>query len=363
MVNWGFKQDDDLILAIERGDIDPHNLDGNYLFGKTVQLFPGYEGDGSAKQRANVIARLRKKLRNYLFDGTISGRRKRRAVGELFTLCLFSTGSPRSYFLSSPLAHVSEFVSDDGDDEDDKDKDDDNNNDDSKESGMDVDMHAKKAVSAKKPSASKPDPTAAITSTLGTVSLQSQPKCVRYNLSIDFPVLVSPTGYFRDGQRRICVDFLGIGMHFENNYKVETSGKTLKLFMRIPRRFVDPSRVDAELAHITHDRDTIVSSQRETASMVYQQYGDDGNIWSSPQVVALPFEVETVSFFKPIWSDGCEDLYSQLNRESENNGGTFPNNAVHQLFLILRVILVSSDKARQGSNKMADQFNISPTRR
>ncbi len=75
--------------------------------------------------------------------------------------------------MSSPLAHVSEFVSDDGDDEDGEDDEDDNNDDnDSKESGMDVDMHAKKAITAKKPSASKPDPTAAITSTLGTVSLQ-----------------------------------------------------------------------------------------------------------------------------------------------------------------------------------------------
>ncbi len=222
---------------------------------------------------------------------------------------------------------------------------------------------AKKAVSAKKHSAGKPDPTSAITSTLAAVSLQSQPKCVRFNLSIGFPVLMSPTGYFRDSQRRICVDFLATSMHFENNYKVETSCKTLKLFMRIPRRFVDPSRLDTELAIVLNDRDTIVSAQRETASMVYRQYGDDANIWSSPQLVALPFEVENVLFFKPIWSDGCEDLYSKLNRESETKGGTFPNNAVHQVFLILRVILVSCDKASIGSNKMADQFNISPTRR
>ena len=153
-------------------------------------------------------------------------------------------------------------------------------------------------------------------------------------------------------------------MHFENNYKVETSGKTLKLFMRIPQRFVDPSRLDTELAIVLNDRDTIVSAQRETASMVYHQYGDDANIWSSPQLVALPFEVENVLFFKPIWSDGCEDLYSQLNAKSKTNGGTFPNNAVHQqLFLFLCVILISSDKASVGSNKMADQFNISPTRR
>ena len=220
----------------------------------------------------------------------------------------------------------------------------------------------KKAVSTQKNAAGKPDPTSTIISTLAGVSLQSQPKCVWYNLSIEFPVLVSPTGFFRDGQKRICVDFLAIGMHFENNYKVETSGKTLKLFMRIPRRFVDPSRLDTELAIVLNDRDTIVSAQRETASMVYRQYGDDANIWSSPQLVALPFEVENVLFFKPIWSDGCEDLYSQLNAKSETNGGTFPNNAVHQLFLFLRVILISSDKASVGSNKMADQFNISPTR-
>jgi len=122
-------------------------------------------------------------------------------------------------------------------------------------------------------------------------------------------------------------------------------------------------RFIAELAHIVNDRDTIVSAQRETASMVYRKYGEDANIWSSPQLVALPFAVENILFFKPIWSDGCEDLYSKLNRESETNGGTFPNNAVHQLFLILRVILVSCDKASIGSNKMADQFNISPTRR
>jgi len=84
----------------------------------------------------------------------------------------------------------------------------------------------KKAVSTKKPAAGKPDPTSTITSTLAAVSLQSQPKFVLYNLSIGFPVLVSPTRYFRDGQRRICVDFLAIGMHFENNYKVEASTRS-----------------------------------------------------------------------------------------------------------------------------------------
>ncbi len=132
---------------------------------------------------------------------------------------------------------------------------------------------AKKAV--KKPPASKPDPTAAITSGLKAASLSQ--KIVRYDLSIKFPVTVSPTGYFRDGQMHICVDFQGIGMDFEN-YRAETSGKTLKLFMRIPRKFIDPSRVDGELAAVLNDRDTIVSAQRERANMIYHKHGDDGNI-------------------------------------------------------------------------------------
>ena len=274
----------------------------------------------------------------------------------------------RSHYLPSPLLHVSELVSGDNDDGD-GDNYDYNYDDVIEESSGDAIMQdqaassTKKAVSAKKPSAGKPDPISAITSTLATVSLQSQPKSVRFNLSIGFPVLMSPTVYFRDGQRHICVDFLATSMHFENNYKVETSGKTLKLFMRIPQRFMDPSRVDGELAAVLNDCDTIVSAQQETASMVYRQYSDDANIRSSPQLVALPFEVENVLFFKPIWSDGCEDLYSKLRAESETNSCTFPNNAVHQLFLILRVILVSSVKASIGSNKMADQFNISPTHR
>ena len=193
--------------------------------------------------------------------------------------------------MSSPLLHDSELVSgdDDGGDGDDY-----NYDDNVEESSGDAIMQdqaassTKKAVSAKKPSAGKPDPTSTITSTLAAVSLQSQPKFVRYNLSIGFPVLVSPTGYFRDDQRCICVDFLGIGMHFENNYKVGTSGKTLKLSMRIPGRFGDPSCVDGELAAVLNDHDTIVSAQQETASMVYCQHGDEGNIWSPPQAVALP---------------------------------------------------------------------------
>ena len=85
----------------------------------------------------------------------------------------------------------------------------------------------------------------------------------------------------------ICVDFQGIGMDFDN-YRAEISGKTVKLFMRVSRKFIDPNRVDGELAAMLNDCDTIVSAQQETANMIYRQYGNGGNIWSPPQVVALP---------------------------------------------------------------------------
>jgi hypothetical protein len=95
---------------------------------------------------------------------------------------------------------------------------------------------------------------------------------------------------------RVCVDFQGIGMNFDN-YRAGTSGKTLKLFMRIPPKFIDPNHVDGELVNVINDHNTIVSAQREMASMTYCQYGDDGNIWSPPPpVVALPFECENVIF-------------------------------------------------------------------
>ncbi len=101
--------------------------------------------------------------------------------------------------------------------------------------------------------------------------------------------------------------------------------------------------------------------KRHKHGLLPGQHGNDANIWSPPQVVALPFEVEAVHSFKPIWRNGCEGLYSKLNHQSKINGGSFPNNAVHQVFLFLHVILVSSDKASQGSNKMEDQYNISAT--
>jgi len=50
MVNLGDDQNSELILAIERGDINPHNLDGTYLFGKTVQLSQAMKGTGLPEQ-------------------------------------------------------------------------------------------------------------------------------------------------------------------------------------------------------------------------------------------------------------------------------------------------------------------------
>jgi hypothetical protein len=61
-------------------------LDGAYLYGKTVQLVKGFEGDRTTKLRANVISLLPQKLRNYVFDRTAKGRQIQTAEGELFTL-------------------------------------------------------------------------------------------------------------------------------------------------------------------------------------------------------------------------------------------------------------------------------------
>ena len=99
MVNWGEVQNKEIIDCIKRGDINPHNLDGAYLFGKMVQLFKGFDRDRTPKSRANVIEQLCKKLRNYVFNGTMAGRRKRAVAGELFIL--------RPIFLLALPIHIS----------------------------------------------------------------------------------------------------------------------------------------------------------------------------------------------------------------------------------------------------------------
>jgi hypothetical protein len=177
---------------------------------------------------------------------------------------------PRDSFLIS-------FPSDSGEDVDDVYDDDDVYD------NEDVDMQAPPPPSIptgagalpKKKTATKPDPTAAITVGMAAASLK--PSFKRYDLSIHFPYHLSPTGYFAsDGKKRICIDFISITQHFDN-YKAEVSGKTLKLFMKFSPRFFDPQRVDHEIANIAFNRDTIVSAQTETASMIYRQYGDEEN--------------------------------------------------------------------------------------
>ena len=160
----------------------------------------------------------------------------------------------------------------------------------------------------------------------------------------------------------MCVDFLTITQHFDN-YKAVVSGKTLKLYMKLPKRFFDPQRVNKEIANNQLDRDTIVSAQTETSSMIFQQYGGEDDIWSNAQVVVLPFEVENEAYFKPIYSDSCDKLYSKLSDESVAVGGSFPDSAVHQMYTYLRIIAIGVEKATRGSNKIDEQVNISPTRR
>ena len=81
-----------------------------------------------------------------------------------------------------------------------------------------------------------------------------------------------------------------------------------------------------------------------------------------PKLWFFHLKGENDTFFKPIFSDGCDKLYSKLSNESVAAGGTFPDNAVHQMFTYLRVIAIGSERASKGSNKIAEQVNISPTR-
>ena len=105
MVNWGDDQNYDLLIFVERGDIDPHNLDGNYLFGNTVHLFQATKGTGLPKQgRTSSHDFTKSSETTYRRD--LSGRQKRHAVGELFTLCSFFLlvlPFPISCLLPSPL--------------------------------------------------------------------------------------------------------------------------------------------------------------------------------------------------------------------------------------------------------------------
>ena len=185
------------------------------------------------------------------------------------------------------------------------------------------------AATAKK----KKDPTgvAGITQKLQAVSLK--PQVLRFSFKAEFPFLLSPTGIFNDGMRRICLDFFGIPMH-KNKYKVELEdGIIVKLFMRIPPSFVGHTRLESELANNLADRATIISAQRETSSLVFGIHGEADDIWSLPPIVALPFKWDNIFYVKQVWSNGDDDLFDEMTEDSMMNDGQVPDDSVHQMFL------------------------------
>ncbi len=64
----------------------------------------------------------------------------------------------------------------------------------------------------------------------------------RFSMKTEFPYLLSPTSYFLDGMKRICLDFLTIPM-YKNKYKIELGdkGMTIKVSMRSPQDLWDTS--------------------------------------------------------------------------------------------------------------------------
>ena len=108
----------------------------------------------------------------------------------------------------------------------------------------------------------------------------SQPKSVRYDLSIKFPVSVSPTGYFRDV---FVVLFKVLGWTSITTLRAETYGKTLKLFMRIPHKFIDPNRGDGELANVIVTPLFLPSERRQTSFIANMAmmvtYGAPPELW------------------------------------------------------------------------------------
>jgi hypothetical protein len=140
------------------------------------------------------------------------------------------------------------------------------------------------------------------------------PPC--FSMKTEFPYLLSPTSYFLDGTKQICLDFLTIPM-YKDKYKIELGdkGTTIKVSMKIPPRFVGYQRLITELdqSKVVQDCNTIVSVQRETSSLVCAHYGDGNQIWSPPFVIPLPFSCENGFKTKQLWVDGCNDLYAHMS--------------------------------------------------
>ncbi len=134
----------------------------------------------------------------------------------------------------------------------------------------------------------------------------------------------------------------------------------IKVSMKIPPSFLGYQRLITELdqSKVVQDRDTIMSAQRETSSLVCAHYGDGNKIWLPPFVIPLPFCCENGFKTKQLWADGCDDLYAHMSALA--NVRQCPANNVHQLNCYLRVILTGSEKAHEQSHRIANQFLVSP---
>jgi hypothetical protein len=69
MPQWGEVQNEHLTTLYEEGQIDPHNLDAEYLYSSTLRHFREFVPDKMKKTRDKVIARLRKKSREWVLRG------------------------------------------------------------------------------------------------------------------------------------------------------------------------------------------------------------------------------------------------------------------------------------------------------
>ena len=259
MVYWGDEQNNRLLELIESGDINPQPQYNRRKHLVQLSITLCHISTASKGRRDH---HLRKRTPSHVFgrssEITYSTELLKGLASELHKVCNFSLYDALSLIIlfSSPLSCPLQLEEE--------------------TTTTTTTTTLKCRLPRHLKTATKPDPTAAITVGMAAASLK--PSLVkRYDLSIHFPYTSSPMGYFGDDKRRICVDFISITHRFDN-YKAEVSGKTLRLYMKLPKRFIDPQRLNSELANIGSDRDTIVSAQTETASMIYNQYRDEDNI-------------------------------------------------------------------------------------
>jgi hypothetical protein len=74
MPQWSTVQNEHLTKLYKEGQIDPQNLDPKYLYSSTVRHFQEFVPDKTKTTRNKVVARLRKKSREWVFSGTLKGR-------------------------------------------------------------------------------------------------------------------------------------------------------------------------------------------------------------------------------------------------------------------------------------------------